>query len=267
MISLLSAFPSTADHSLNDLEKSTQYHVTSSLLSPMVTWMEKVAFLIGLVYSARLLIIWLSGLPCFHFLFVSVWRPFYYGKQAFCIPGLNGWAGAVLAREWVSEHVVLKKDINSVFSSPPFVCYIKKHFACRCFQASFKKYHYYPLFCSPPQSCICLFVLCVYSFLWCILLWYVVLKKMFLFCVNYVCVVVCLESGWERKGAPKKGCCKKKLLVLQKPCMMGKECSLSQGVSYRTVGLDTTVHTLQHAVWYAGYSTRGRLGVSSTFSL
>lgn len=130
MISLLSAFPSTADHSLNDLEKSTQYHVTSSLLSPMVTWMEKVAFLIGLVYSARLLIIWLSGLPCFHFLFVSVWRPFYYGKQAFCIPGLNGWAGAVLAREWVSEHVVLKKDINSVFSSPPFVCYIKKHFAC-----------------------------------------------------------------------------------------------------------------------------------------
>lgn len=107
----------------------------------------------------------------------------------------------------------------------------------------------------------------VFSFLWCILLWCVVLKKMFLFCVNYVCVVVCLESGWERKGAPKKGCCKKKLLVLQKPCMMGKECSLSQGVSYRTVGLDTTVHTLQHAVWYAGYSTRGRLGVSSTFSL
>lgn len=38
-----------------------------------------------------------------------------------------------------------------------------------------------------------------------------------------------------------KGC---KLFVLQKLCMMGKECSLSQGVSYRTVGLDTTVHTL-----------------------
>lgn len=201
------AYPSTADDSLNDLEKCTQYHVTSSLLSPMVTWMEKIAFLVVLVYSACLVIIWLSGLPCFHFLFVSVWCPFCYGKQAFCIPGLNGWAGAVSAREWVSEHVVLEEDINSVFSSPPFVCYIKEHFTCRCFQASFKKYHYYPLSCSPPQSCICLFVLYVNSFLWCILLCCVVLKKMFLFCVNYICVVVCLEAGGGRKGAS-YWCCK-----------------------------------------------------------
>lgn len=203
MISLLSAFPSTADHSLNDLEKSTQYHVTSSLLSPMVTWMEKVAFLIGLVYSARLLIIWLSGLPCFHFLFVSVWRPFYYGKQAFCIPGLNGWAGAVLAREWVSEHVVLKKDMNSVFSSPPFVCYIKKHFACRCFQASFKKYYYYPLSCSPPQSCICLFVLCVFIFMMYFVMMCGAKENVFVLCQLHLCCCV----SWGRKGASYL-CCK-----------------------------------------------------------
>lgn len=203
MISLLSAFPSTADHSLNDLEKSTQYHVTSSLLSPMVTWMEKVAFLIGLVYSARLLIIWLSGLPCFHFLFVSVWRPFYYGKQAFCIPGLNGWAGAVSARGWVSEHVVLKKDINSVFSSPPFVCYIKEHFTCRCFQASFKKYYYYPLSCSPPQSCICLFVLCVLIFMMYFVMMCGAKENVFVLCQLHLCCCV----SWGRKGASYL-CCK-----------------------------------------------------------